>query len=72
MKMALFATMLVVCGDAADDDDGHGDDDDDDDDDDHDQSWRPCNLEDNGVLAGSYWRAQCEKRDDSIRRPGRR
>ncbi|CAE7887330.1 putative 149 kDa protein [Symbiodinium microadriaticum] len=67
MKMALFATMLVVCGDAADDDDGHGDDDDDDDDDDHDQSWRPCNLEDNGVLAGSYWRAQCEKRDDSIR-----
>lgn len=23
--------------------------------------------EDNGVLAGSYWRAQCEKRDDSIR-----
>eukprot|EP00931_Biecheleriopsis_adriatica_P108101 TRINITY_DN82436_c0_g1_i1.p1 TRINITY_DN82436_c0_g1~~TRINITY_DN82436_c0_g1_i1.p1 ORF type:complete len:433 (+),score=134.34 TRINITY_DN82436_c0_g1_i1:50-1300(+) len=23
--------------------------------------------EDNGKLAGSYWRAQCEKRDDSIR-----
>mmetsp|Transcript_91675 Transcript_91675/g.163167 ORF Transcript_91675/g.163167 Transcript_91675/m.163167 type:complete len:411 (-) Transcript_91675:30-1262(-) len=23
--------------------------------------------EDNGQLAGSYWRAQCEKRDDSIR-----
>ena len=24
-------------------------------------------LQDNGTLAGSYWRTQCVKRDDSIR-----
>ena len=31
-------------------------------------SWDPLSrMEDNGVLAGSYWQTQCVKRDDSIR-----
>eukprot|EP00439_Symbiodinium_sp_Y106_P054147 s3116_g7.t1 len=30
-------------------------------------TWEFYTKRDNGVLAGSYWRAQCEKRDDSIR-----
>lgn len=31
---------------------------------------RLISREDNGLLAASYWRTQCVKRDDSIRRTG--